>query len=149
MAAELRKAGIAAIFALDQLRAAQTAAIAARVLGLPPAVLDPCLRERGMGPSQCVTYGEATARTGRSLDAAGWVELAGLPGVEDDDTVPARLLAAFADIAAGIPGGRALAASHGSAMAALVRGLPGARAPVLGNGAVLRLRGAATDWRMA
>ena len=149
LAESLRGAGVTAVYASDLPRAAQTAAILSEALGLPPPVMEPRLRERDMGPYRGLAYREAAASTGRSLNAAGWLDLQGLPGVEDDRAVRARLLAAFADIAAALPDARVVAVSHGAAMAALQRTLPGKpTATVLGNGAILRLRRDGDEWRM-
>jgi len=148
LADAVREAGIGAVYTSDLPRALETAAIIAQALRLPAPVADTRLRERALGPFQGLTYAEAAAQTGRSLNEGGWVDLDGADGVEPDDAVLKRLLAACSDIAAAWPDVRILAICHGSAMAALERGLGGgAERRPLTNGALFRvLRD--PEWRL-
>ncbi|HKE76166.1 MAG TPA: histidine phosphatase family protein [Acidimicrobiales bacterium] len=100
-----------AIFASDLQRAAQTAAIISGDLGVGPVVLDPDLRERDAGEYSGLTRDEIERRFPGSLAARRRP-----PGWEDDDSLLARALAALGRMAGAVPGGEALAVTHGGLM---------------------------------
>jgi broad specificity phosphatase PhoE len=122
-AAEASKAvgALDAIVASDLMRAADTAAIIAELVGVGPVQVDARLRERDVGEWQGLTRREIEARFPGDLDA--WRTP---PGFEHDDDVASRATAALTDLHAVHPGATVLAVTHGGVIRALAR--------VLGNG---------------
>jgi broad specificity phosphatase PhoE len=97
-----------AIVASDLLRAAETAAILAGELGVGPVVIDPDLRERHAGDWQGLTRVEIEQGWPGFLDDRrrpdGW---------EPDDELLARATGALVRIHDLVPGGEAIAVTHG------------------------------------
>jgi broad specificity phosphatase PhoE len=97
-----------AILCSDLVRAADTAVILSGELGVGPVVVDPDLRERHAGEWQGLTRTEIDERWPGYLDdrrrPAGW---------EPDDELLARATAALVRIAELVPGGEAIAVTHG------------------------------------
>lgn len=101
-------------------RAADTAAIVARVLGLPdPAVVDD-VAERSFGEIEGLTYAERTAR---------FAEGSPVPGLETRADVVARSQPALALLAAAHPGQRLLVVTHGGVIGSLIRHVTDYRLP--------------------
>jgi broad specificity phosphatase PhoE len=99
-----------AIVASDLQRAAETAAILAGELGVGPLVLDPDLRERDAGEWSGLTRAEI------DRDWPGYLgdgERRRPPGWEPDDALWARATAALVRIHDLVPGGEAIAVTHG------------------------------------
>lgn len=97
-----------AIVASDLQRATDTAVIISEALGIGPVLVDPDLRERHAGEWQGLTRIEIDERWPGYLDdrrrPAGW---------EPDDELLARATAALVRIAELVPGGEAIAVTHG------------------------------------
>ncbi len=97
-----------AIVCSDLVRAADTAVILSGELGVGPVVVAPDLRERPAGEWQGLTRIEIDERWPGYLDdrrrPAGW---------EPDDELLARATAALVRIAELVPGGEAIAVTHG------------------------------------
>ncbi|MFZ2510438.1 MAG: histidine phosphatase family protein, partial [Gordonia sp. (in: high G+C Gram-positive bacteria)] len=101
-------------------RARQTAAAAARTLGLPVHVHDGLI-ETDFGAWEGLTFREAAARDPELH--ARWLSDVDIapPGGESFATVAERLAAAKADLLAEYPGGRILAVSHVTPIKTLLR----------------------------
>jgi probable phosphoglycerate mutase len=121
--------GVEALVSSDLARAAETAAIVARRLGLAPPRLEPRLRERSLG--------EWTGRTEAEI-AAGWPsDLARLRtgdpelrpgGGESGRELAQRVHEALRELAAAPPGGRVALVTHLGVIRALVPGFRPANA---------------------
>ncbi len=118
-----------ALLSSDLARAAETAEIVARRLGLPPPRLEPRLRERSLGAW--------TGRTEAEIAAAWPAELerlrAGDPelrpgGGESEHQVVRRVRDALSDLAAAPPGGRVALVTHLGVIRTLVPGFRPANA---------------------
>jgi broad specificity phosphatase PhoE len=101
-----------AIVASDLERAAETAAILSGELGVGPLVLDPDLRERDAGAWSGLTRVEIEAGWPGYLADAG-EERRRPDGWEPDDDLEARATAALVRIQELVPGGEAIAVTHG------------------------------------
>lgn len=104
---------IVTAFTSDLCRAWRTAEIITAILGLPPAVAEPGLRERDVGAWQGYTGDQIDERWPGLRAAWRRGELDGLPGGETHDQVLTRVDAAMARCAAAAPGdGAALVVTH-------------------------------------
>jgi broad specificity phosphatase PhoE len=107
-----------AVWSSDLQRASLTASIIAEIIGIGPVLIDPRLRETHVGPWQGLTHDEIEV---------GWpgflAERRRPEGFEVDDSVSARALAAFRDIAAESPGGEVLVVSHAGVIRGVMRSL--------------------------
>lgn len=141
------------IVASDLQRAAETAAIISGELGVGPVVLDPDLRERHAGEWQGLTRAEIERDWPGYLDppppiegtpeaanpASRTAESEGPrrrpPGWESDQSVVTRAVEALVRVHELVPGGEALAVTHGGLVYALERllGAPFVRLPNLGG----------------
>jgi broad specificity phosphatase PhoE len=101
-----------AIVASDLERAAETAAIISGELGVGPLVLDPDLRERDAGEWSGLTRHQIERDWPGYLDDEG-EERRRPPGWEPDDELLARATAALLRIHELVPGGEAIAVTHG------------------------------------
>jgi probable phosphoglycerate mutase len=101
-----------AIVASDLERAAETAAILSGELGVGPVVLDPDLRERDAGEWSGLTRAEIEAGWPGYLSDEGG-ERRRPEGWEADRDLEARAAAALARIHGLVPGGEAIAVTHG------------------------------------
>ena len=101
-----------AIVASDLERAAETAAIISGELGVGPLVLDPDLRERDAGAWSGLTRREIERDWPGYLDDEG-EERRRPDGWEPDDELLARATAALLRIHRLVPGGEAIAVTHG------------------------------------
>jgi len=129
LADALAAEGVEALVASDLARAAETAAIVARRLGLPPPRLEPRLRERGLGAW--------TGRTEAEI-AAGWPDdlarlRAGDPelrpgGGESGHELAQRLAALLRELAAEPPGRHVALVTHLGVIHSLVPGFRPANA---------------------
>ena len=142
-----------AIVSSDLQRAAETAAIIAGELGVGPVVLDPDLRERHAGEWQGLTRAEIDRDWPGYLDspppiegtqgargpAARVAEEGGPrrrpPGWEADEDLVERAVGALARIHGLVPGGAAIAVTHGGLVYTLESrlGAPFVRLPNLGG----------------
>ena len=101
-----------AIVASDLERAAETAAIISGELGVGPLVLDPDLRERDAGEWSGLTRTEIDAAwPGYLADEGG--ERRRPPGWEADEHLMERAVEALVRIHRLVPGGEAIAVTHG------------------------------------
>lgn len=121
-----------AIVASDLQRAADTAAILSGELGVGPLVLDPDLRERDAGEWSGLTRPEIEAAWPGYLDPPDGEAPRRPPGWEPDDALVARAAAALARVQALVPGGEAIAVTHGGLIYAL-EGALGAPFERIGN----------------
>ena len=123
-----------AIVASDLQRAAETAAILAAELGVGPLVLDPDLRERDAGEWSGLTRAEIERGWPGYLDDDG-PERRRPPGWEPDEALLARATAALVRIHELVPGGEAIAVTHGGVVYVLEStfGLPFERLANLGG----------------
>jgi len=101
-----------AIVASDLERAAMTAAILSGELGVGPIVLDPDLRERDAGEWSGLTRAEIDRDWPGYLDDAG-EDRRRPPGWEPDESLLARATTALVRIHDLVPGGEAIAVTHG------------------------------------
>jgi broad specificity phosphatase PhoE len=131
--------GIVQVHASDLVRARETGEIVARLLGLPAAVPDPRLRERGFGCFEGLTREECERRFPDEWQRYRAGDGTSPPGGEPRHHVIERMRAAVqALVADGVDGPR-LAVSHGGAMRLLVMSITGELPPPLENGAVFRV----------
>jgi probable phosphoglycerate mutase len=101
-----------AIVASDLQRAAETAAILSGELGVGPIVIDPDLRERDAGEWSGLTRREIEAGWPGYLDDDG-PERRRPEGWEPDEVLEDRAIAALVRIQELVPGGEAIAVTHG------------------------------------
>jgi probable phosphoglycerate mutase len=101
-----------AIVSSDLQRAAETAAILAGELGVGPLVIDPDLRERDAGEWSGLTRAEID-RDWPGYLADDGPERRRPPGWEPDDALVARATAVLVRIHELVPGGEAIAVTHG------------------------------------
>jgi broad specificity phosphatase PhoE len=116
-----------AVYASDLVRAAETAAIIAGVVGIGPVLVDPRLRETHVGPWEGLTNREVDAQYPGYLPEHRRPE-----GFEPYEVAAERCAAALVDIGAQHPGGEVLVVSHGGVIRA-VRRRVGASDPRLAN----------------
>ncbi|WP_350349990.1 histidine phosphatase family protein [Agromyces sp. G08B096] len=124
-----------AVYASPLSRAAETAEIIARALGLPEPELVPALAERAHGVLEGLDH------AGR---AAVEAQAATIEGLEPRSSVTERASEALLELAERHPGGNIVAVTHGGVIHALVLHLSGWTLPGPGfaivNGSILLLR---------
>ena len=138
LAADLHGRGIVDVYASDLGRAAETAGIVARALGVEAVAVDARLRERGFGCFEGLTRDECADRHPEAWARYLADRRATPPGGEPQSDVSARVVAALTDIAR-VPraaGAAALAISHGGTIRTFVHAVTGTAPPPLENGAL-------------
>ncbi len=107
----------ARLWSSDLARAAETASYLAEATGLA-VEHDARLREFAVGERQGLTFAEALERFPHlATNDPGAHPLAGIPGVEDDDEVRARMAPALEDCLAALePGRTGVVVTHGAAL---------------------------------
>ena len=133
LAAELRDVELAAVWTSDLVRAHETGAIVAAVLGLAAPAVDPELRERRVGVLEGLTRHECAAQHPQAWQ--DWIAQTGTPpGGEPRADAAARLGRALGRIAA-TEGGPVLVVSHGVVMRLWLMEILGPSVPLVANGA--------------
>lgn len=133
LGAELRDAGITAIWTSDLSRARETGQIIADILGLPAPAVDPELRERRVGVFEGLTRRECETQHPEAWK--DWLAQTGTPpGGEPRAEAAARIGRALGRIAA-TEGGPALVISHGAVMRLWLMERLGTSIPPVPNGA--------------
>jgi broad specificity phosphatase PhoE len=137
----LRGLGIAAAYASDLVRAHETAAIVAGMLGLAAPAADARLRERGYGRFEGLTREECETRFPEVWQRYLADRQATPPEAEPQAEIIARVTAALHDIAAGMDDGASvLVISHGGTMRSFASAAIGVVLPPIENGSVFRVR---------
>jgi broad specificity phosphatase PhoE len=142
LAAEAKRHRIAAIGASDLVRARETAEIVARELELDLGLVDPDLRERGLGVFEGLTRHECERQFPGAWEQ--WrrdPEVTPVPGAESFDSFSTRILAAVTRAAKALsrPRKPALVVTHGGALKTLLRATVETRALItIPNGALFR-----------
>ncbi len=129
-----------AVVSSDLARAAETARVAAELLGVPFAYQDRGLRERAFGPFEGLTREECLRLHGDAWRA--WLEeQLAPPGAESREALAERVTAAIGRAAEGVaPGaGPLLIVTHGGSLRAVVSGVLQRQPPPIANGEVWRL----------
>ena len=157
LGAELRDAGVTAIWTSDLSRARETGQIIADVLGLPAPAVDPELRERRYGVFEGLTRHECETRHPEAWK--DWISQTGAPpGGEPRAEAAARLERALGRIVAAVAAvaaaateaadsGPVLVVSHGGVMRLWLMELLGMDVPVIPNGATYLLEHDGTGFR--
>jgi broad specificity phosphatase PhoE len=140
LAEAMRGRGITEVWASDLARARETAEIAAEVLGLPPVVTDPGLRERGFGCFEGLTREECALQFPDEWARYRADVRLPPPGGEPQSAVVERMREAVLRASRAVPEGAAvLVVSHGGAIRALINAITGVVPPPLENGAVFAI----------
>jgi broad specificity phosphatase PhoE len=140
LAAALRTHAPVAAVSSDLVRAAETARVAAELLGVPFAYRDPDLRERAFGPFEGLTRDECARLHGEAWRA--WIEeQLAPPGAESRRALAERVTAAIDRAAGGLSpgGGPLLIVTHGGSLRAVVSAVIQRQPPPIANGEIWRL----------
>jgi broad specificity phosphatase PhoE len=133
---------IARVLSSDLCRAAETAEIVSRALGLPPPVIDARLRERSFGVFEGLTREECVGRYPAEWARYEQDRRQHPPGGEPQEEVAARFEAAVGEaLAAHDAGdGALLIVAHGGALRSFLSVRFGRPFPAIANVGMLRLR---------
>jgi probable phosphoglycerate mutase len=138
---ELASRGIAAVASSDLARARETAEIVARTLGLEPPVIEPALRERGLGVFEGLTREELAERWPTEWESYRRDGVDAPPEGEPYAAFFERITGGVRRLARRLsrPERPAVLVTHGGVMKALVLASAGTRALVtIPNGALFR-----------